>query len=91
MAYKIVFLNFFKKHTGKYLWQSLVFDEVAGWKVSQNSQENTCDGASLLIKLQAKPFFKTHKKTPACDRASFLIKLQAEVSKNHKKNTCNWN
>ena len=37
-----------------YLYRSLIFNEVVGWKISQNSQENTCAPVSFLMKLQAK-------------------------------------
>ena len=37
-------------------------NKVAGWKISQNSEENTCAGVSILIKLQAEKISKLTRK-----------------------------
>ena len=37
----------FSKFTRKQMYLSLIFNGAAGWKISQNSQENTCAGISF--------------------------------------------
>ena len=58
---KKLFLNF-AKLAGKYLWRSLIFIQVARWKISQNLQENNCTGVLFEKMLQAEKFLKFHKK-----------------------------
>ena len=58
---KKLFLNF-AKFTGKHLWWSLIFIQVACWKISQNSRENNCTGVLFEKMLQAEKFLKFHKK-----------------------------
>ena len=47
MVCKIAHLKDFAKFIRKRLCRSLVFNKVAGWKISQNSQENTCAEVSF--------------------------------------------
>ena len=69
MVHNIDLLKSFAKFTEKREFcGSLVFNEVASWKISENcwknSQENNCAAVSFLIKLLAKKFQKIHKKKP---------------------------
>ena len=55
------FLKFHKKN----LVSDFNLTKMAGWKIFQNSQENTCGSALFLTKMQFKKIFKVHEKTPA--------------------------
>ena len=65
-----------EKFLRNHLWSSLVFNKVAGWRISENLQEiPVTESVSFLIKLQAEKICKNSKKTPGI--TSFLMKLHA--------------
>ena len=70
MFCKITVLKNFAKFTEKHLRWSFVFNKVAGLKISQNSQENTCAGLPFSIKLLAEKIRKIHKKTQVAESHS---------------------
>ena len=72
-----MFFKFFAKFTWKHQCRSLVvIYKVVGWKIPQNSQENTCARVLLLTKLQAWKNSENSLKN-TCARVLFLINLLA--------------
>ena len=75
-------LEKFAKFARKRLCRSLVFNKVAGWENSLNSQENIFFGVSFLTKLQTGG-------ENSCGGVLLLIKLHAgEISKFTRKRLC---
>ena len=91
MVYEIGVLKHFAKFTGKKKYGSLLFfHNVARWKISENSQENTA-GVSFLIKLQAEKSLKIHKNNHLC--RNFVFNKVAgvvgwKIYQNSQGNTC---
>ena len=63
MVYKIGVFKNYEKFTGKHLCRSLVFNEIADWKICQNLQENTCPRVSFFNKVACKKVYQNSQET----------------------------
>ena len=85
MVYKIGVFKNYEKFTGKHLCRSLVFNEIADWKICQNLQENTCPRVSFCNKVACWKVYQNSQENISAG-AWFLINLQGqEICKIHKK------
>ena len=68
----------FSKFTRYYLCRSFVFRKVAEYKDLQNSKENSCARALVLMKLQAKKFRKIYRQLYRSLAFNKAVDLQLE-------------
>ena len=61
---KCLFLNVFQNFQRKHPSRRFAFVKTAGWKISQNLQENTNGGILFLIKMQVENFVNIHNLMP---------------------------